>query len=132
MRLWLVLALSDEHQQLAWNTFVQHLDALLAPHQPYGPMYIAQYGPGMFWNSVPLDQLETWVKAHVPVEMTADVARGMETARFKVAEKSALIKAADHFLAALNPRAQPQQAAAVAPSVEFIAGSFGQEEHGYH
>ena len=103
LRLWLVLALSDEHQQLAWNTFVQHLDALLAPHQPYGPMYIAQYGPGMFWNAVPLDQLESWVKAHVPAEMTADVARGMETARFKVAEKSALIKAADHFLAALLP-----------------------------
>ena len=103
LRLWLVLALSDDHQQLAWNTFVQHLDALLAPHQPYGPMYIAQYGPGMFWNAVPLDQLEAWVKAHVPAEMTAEVARGMETARFKIAEKSALIKAADHYLAALVP-----------------------------
>lgn len=100
LRLWLVLALSDAHQQLAWNTFVKHLDALLAPHQPYGPLYVARYGPGMFWSSVPLDQLEAWVKANVPAEMTADIARGMETARFKVAEKSALVSAADRFLAA--------------------------------
>ena len=104
LRLWLVLALSDEHQRLAWDTFVDHLDSLLAPHQPYGPLYVAQYGPGMFWSSVPLDQLEAWVKANVPAEMTADVARGMETARFKIAEKSALVEATDQYLAA---RARP-------------------------
>ena len=100
LRLWLVLALSDEHQQLAWDLFVKHLDVLLAPHQPSGPLYVAQYGPGMFWSSVPLAQLEAWVKANVPAEMTADVARGMETARFRIEEKSALIAAADRYLAA--------------------------------
>jgi aminopeptidase N len=99
LRFWLVLALSDEHQKLAWDTFVKHLDALLAPHAPYGPLYVAQYGPGNFWSSVPLDQIESWVKANVPAEMTADVARGMETARFKIAEKSALVQATDHYLA---------------------------------
>jgi aminopeptidase N len=113
LRLWLVLALSGEHQQLAWDAFVKHLDALLAPHQPYGPLYIAQYGPGMFWSSVPLDQLEAWVKANVPAEMTADIARGMETARFKIAEKSALVAATDHYLAT---RAQ-------AVSGELMAGA---------
>ena len=107
LRLWLVLALSDEHQRLAWNLFVKHLDALLAPHQPYGPLYVAQYGPGEFWSSVPLEQLEAWVKANVPTEMTADVARGMETARFKIAEKSALVQAADRYLAL---RANPTSA----------------------
>ena len=95
-----MLALSDEHQQLAWDVFVKHLDALLAPHQPSGPLYVAQYGPGMFWSSVPLDQLEAWVKANVPAEMTADVARGMETAQFRIAEKSALIAAVDRYLVA--------------------------------
>ncbi len=101
LRLWLVLALSDEHQQLAWDLFVRHLDVLLAPHQPSGPLYVAQYGPGMFWSSVPLDKLEAWVRANVPAEMTADVARGMETARFRIGEKSALVAAADRYLAGL-------------------------------
>jgi len=112
LRLWLVLALSDEHQQLAWDVFVKHLDALLAPHQPSGPLYVAQYGPGMFWSSVPLEKLEAWVKANVPAEMTADVARGMETARFRIAEKSALVAATDRYLTAR----------ASSPSGQLLAG----------
>ena len=31
LRLWLVFALSEAHQQLAWNAYVGHLDSLLAP-----------------------------------------------------------------------------------------------------
>jgi aminopeptidase N len=112
LRLWLVLALSDEHQQLAWDLFVKHLDALLAPHQPSGPLYVAQYGPGMFWSSVPLDKIEAWVRANVPAEMTADVARGMETARFRIEEKSALVAATDRYLTAR----------ASAPSGQLLAG----------
>ena len=112
LRLWLVLALSDEHQQLAWDVFVKHLDVLLAPHQPSGPLYVAQYGPGMFWSSVPLEKLEAWVKANVPAEMTADVARGMETARFRIAEKSALVAAVDRYLAARAASSSPELLAA--------------------
>ena len=106
LRLWLVFALSEAHQQLAWQAYVEHLDALLAPHQPSGPLFIAQYSPEMFWRSVPLDELETWVKAHLPEEMSADAARGMETARFKVAEKAVLIRAADHYVAGLDRRSE--------------------------
>ena len=53
----------------------------------------------MFWSSVPLEQIEAWVKANVPTEMKSDIARGMETARFKISEKSALVDATDHYLA---------------------------------
>ncbi len=104
LRLWLVFALSEAHQQLAWKAYVDHLDALLAPHQPSGPLYIAQYSPEMFWRSVPLDELESWVRGHLPQEMAPDLARGMETARFKVAEKTLLTRAADQYVAGLAPR----------------------------
>jgi aminopeptidase N len=104
LRLWLVFALSEEHQHLAWSAYVEHLDALLAPHQPSGPLFIAQYSPEMFWPSVPLDELERWVKGHLPQEMAPDLARGMETARFKLAEKALLTQAADQYVAGVTPR----------------------------
>jgi len=121
LRLWLVFALSETHQQLAWKAYVDHLDALLAPHQPNGPLYIAQYSPQMFWRSVPLDQLESWVKSRLPEEMTADLARGMETARFKLAERTLLNLAADQYVAALNPGNSARGASpGTGPTADFI------------
>ena len=89
LRLWLVFALSEAHQQLAWNAYVEHLDTLLAPHQPSGPLYHCAVQPGDVLAFRAARELESWVKGHLPEEMAADVARGMETARFKLAEKAA-------------------------------------------
>jgi aminopeptidase N len=98
LRLQLVGQLNDENPQMSWATFSQNSDPLIKPHQPYGPLIIAQYIPPLYWNSVPLDQLEAWVKAHVPEEMTPVVARGMETARFRFAEKAVLVQSADSYI----------------------------------
>jgi aminopeptidase N len=126
LRLWLVFALSEAHQQLAWDAYVGHLDALLAPHQPNGPLFIAQYSPEMFWRSVPLDQLESWVKGHLPEEMAPDLARGMETARFRVAEKVMLVQAADHYVSGADPRPRPPANAAATPSAGSAANRLRQ------
>ena len=56
---------------------------------------MARSVPEDFWNAAPLDEIETWIKAHVSAEMAPELARGMETARFKVALKKALVPAAD-------------------------------------
>jgi aminopeptidase N len=131
LRLWLVFAVSEAHQQLAWKAYVEHLDSLLAPHQPSGPVFIATYSPQMFWRSVPLDELESWVKAHVPEEMSADAARGMETARFKVAEKAVLIQAADDYVAALDRRPQSAGEAQDAQLVRPVASRLRQVDNGH-
>jgi hypothetical protein len=47
---------------------------------------------------LPLDDLEAWLKAHIPAQMAPNLARGMETARLRLAEKTALVQAADQFL----------------------------------
>ena len=97
-RLRLVRSLNDESPQLAWSTFTQNVDALMLPQGRYGPLIVAQFSPEMFWNSAPLDQIESWVRAHAPAEMADNVARGMESARFKFDEKTALVQAADDYL----------------------------------
>ncbi len=98
LRLYLVAELNDQNPQLSWATFSQNSAALIEPHQPYGSVIIAQNVPAVFWDSLPLDQLEAWINAHVPAEMAPMVARGMEAARFRFGEKMALVQAADAYI----------------------------------
>jgi hypothetical protein len=78
---------------------------LLAPMPKFAPLITAQYVPAYFWDCAPPDEIEAWVRAHVPAEMSANVARGMEAARFNRLEKDALVPAADAFVrAASRPR----------------------------
>jgi aminopeptidase N len=100
MRISLVFELSRDHPQLAWKLFTEHLPALVAPLQPFGDFTVAQFGPEVFWNVQPLDQTEAWIRAHVPAEMAPNIARGMETARFRLSERQALIAASGAFTSA--------------------------------
>ena len=95
LRLQLVGILSDHHPELAWETFSKNVDPLLAPLQPYGPMILSQAVPDMFWRALPPDTLEGWIKQRVPAEMAPQLARGMETARFKQAQQLSMQRAAD-------------------------------------
>jgi aminopeptidase N len=94
-RMGLLQTLGDEHPQLAWDIFARNADALLDPYQPYGPLYLSQYIPEMFWRALPPDELEAWIKQKVPATMAPQLARGMETARFKHAEQALMRKASD-------------------------------------
>ena len=98
LRLGFVIGLSNEHPELAWATFTQNLGQIMASHQNFRSFFLAQSVPGIFWNAVPPDQLEAWAQAQVPAEMAPNIARGMESARFKSAEKTLLVKSADEFI----------------------------------
>jgi aminopeptidase N len=104
LHLRLVLGLASDHHQLAWSTFSSNVDTLMAPFPMFASLFVAQNVPAAFWDSVPLDQLDAWVRAHVPAEMSDNVDRGMESARFKLSEKQALVPAADAYLHSINNR----------------------------
>ncbi|MYN20955.1 M1 family peptidase [Rugamonas sp. FT107W] len=104
-RIGLVGVLGGEHPQLSWSVFTQNSERLIAPHQPFGPMILAQYTPEMFWRALPPEQLEAWIKGKVPADLLPNLARGMEVARFKLAEKAMLVKATDAYLAGKQARA---------------------------
>jgi aminopeptidase N len=94
----LIEHLARQHQKLAWTTFCDHDKRLLAPHSPFESYIIAQYMPQIFWSGVPLEQLDAWVRGHVPPEMADNAERGMQTARFKLKEKQVLVSGADAYL----------------------------------
>jgi aminopeptidase N len=98
LHLRLVFGLARYNPHLAWSTFSDHVDTIMAPFPSFAPLMISQYVPMAFWDSVPLDQLETWVRAHVPAEMSVNVDRGMESARNRLSEKQALVLAVDQYL----------------------------------
>jgi aminopeptidase N len=98
LRLRLIRRLATEHQALAWAVLGKNYDALMAAYPKYAPLITAQYIPQGFWSGVPLSEVESWVRAHVPPEMSPNVDRGMETAHFKLAEKRTLVPAADAYV----------------------------------
>jgi aminopeptidase N len=62
-------------------------------------MSVAQSTPAVYWDALPLDQLEAWVRANTPTGVSDTVGRSMEGARFLSAQKKSLVKAADAYLA---------------------------------
>jgi aminopeptidase N len=102
-RLRLIAQLANYHPALAWTSTTENIELLLAPFPKYAPLIIAQL-PEFLWDGAPLEQIESWVRAHLPAEMSAHVARGMETAHARAAEKQLLVRETDAYLAA-QPRA---------------------------
>jgi aminopeptidase N len=98
LRLQLLQRLSDRHQQLSWHEFIDNSERLLKPFAANAPLIVAQYMPEAYWSGIPLSEVEAWVRAHVPAEMGENVDRGMETARFKLAEKDRLVRDTDAYL----------------------------------
>jgi len=111
LRFAMVMGIAAHHQQLAWSTLSDHADTLLSPFPGFAPLIIAQYVPVAFWDGVPLEQLEAWVRSHVPDEMSDNVDRGMESARFQLSEKATLVPAVDGYLRSLSSAAQATQPA---------------------
>ncbi len=97
LRYQMLARLGYEHPVLAWKELRDNSERLMKPFPGYAPLIISQYIPEQFW-SVPTPELESWVRAHVPAEMGPNVDRGMETVRFRVAEKDLLVRAADKFV----------------------------------
>jgi aminopeptidase N len=99
LRLEMIVGLHNQHPQLAWSTFKGHAEMLMSTFGQLAPLAMAQFIPLYFWDSLPPDELQAWLKAQVPAGMSDSIAKGMEAARFKVSEKQMLVAAADAYLA---------------------------------
>jgi aminopeptidase N len=98
LRLQLILRLADANQQISWQAFIGNSDQLLKPFASMADSLVALYIPDGYWSKIPLAEVEAWVRAHVSSESGPLVERGMETARFRLAEKDMLVRDADAYL----------------------------------
>ncbi len=99
LRLAMIGTLRQEHPQLGWDTFSGNAEMLMSPFGNLAPLFEAEFMPRFFWNSLPPDKLEAWIRAHVPAEMNDYIEKGMEAARFQYSQKQELVPAADAYLA---------------------------------
>jgi aminopeptidase N len=103
----LILTLAREHPRLSWDTYIAHQDQLMKSVSSDGrSIVIAEQTPGAFWDALPLDQLEAWARANIPKGASDNLARGMETAHHLAAQKVALVKATDAYLASAKHAAR--------------------------
>jgi aminopeptidase N len=103
----LIVALAREHPRLSWDTYIANQDQLMkAISSTERPLVVAQQTPAAYWDALPLDQLEAWVRANIPKGASDNLARGMETAHHQAAQKLALVKAADAYLASATHAAR--------------------------
>jgi aminopeptidase N len=97
----MIQRLAREHPRLSWDTFIAHQDQLMKSISSFDrALSLAQETPVTYWDALPLDQLEAWVRANIPKGTSDNLARGMETAHHLAAQKLALVKAADAYLVA--------------------------------
>jgi aminopeptidase N len=101
LRQGMIGALRQEHPELGWKTFANNVDTLMSPAGAMAPLFEAEFVPQAFWNSLPPDQMEAWIRARVPAEMNDYIEKGMEGARFQYSQKKALVPAADAYVAHL-------------------------------
>jgi aminopeptidase N len=99
LRLQMFFVMTTEQPKLAWASFSGNIGKLLSPFGALAPLVEAQYVPQIFWDSLPPDQMEAWLEARVPAAMSPQIAKGMESARFQVAQKAELVPEADAYLA---------------------------------
>jgi aminopeptidase N len=111
LRMGLVVRIGVTHPELSWSTFTHNAPRLLAPFARYIPLISAQDVPVWYWNGVPMTDIETWVRAQVPAEMAANIERGLQSARFRLAEKQRLLPEADAFTRAMGAAAAALPAA---------------------
>jgi aminopeptidase N len=103
----LILGLAREHPRLSWDTYIANQDQLMKSLSSTDrPLRVAQQTPVVYWDALPLDQLEAWVRANIPKGVSDNLARGMETAHHLADQKLALVKAADMYLASAKHAAR--------------------------
>ena len=98
LRVDMIGTLRQEHPQLGWDTFAANVEMLMSPAGNLAPLFEAEFVPQLFWNSLPPDKMEAWIRAHVPAEMNDYIEKGMESARFQYSRKQELVPAADAYV----------------------------------
>ncbi|WP_300749947.1 M1 family aminopeptidase [Janthinobacterium sp.] len=95
LRLGMVFGLNEENPQLSWKTFTENIEVLTAPNPGDRPDVLAKRAPAIYWNSVPLEQLSSWLRAHLDEGMAQRLLNNMQYAHFKLDEKNRLLQAAN-------------------------------------
>jgi aminopeptidase N len=98
MRFGMLAMVARSHPRQSWDVFRENAPKTM---QAFGGManeLMAQNVPATYGEAVPLAELETWLRASIPADLAPVIGRGIEAARLKLAQDTALVQAADAYL----------------------------------
>ena len=98
IRFGLIATLAARNPRLSWEQFTTQTAKVLQALGAYSPMVIAQDVPDLYGGDIPLPEIEAWIRSKVSPDLAPLVERGMEAARLRLAENTALVRAADAYL----------------------------------
>jgi aminopeptidase N len=98
----MLFRLSHRHPELAWRTFSGADRDLFALFGPEGSVLLAQFVPQTFWRAAPLPEIDGWLDKRVPKELATTRDHYMDWARLRVAERAAVLPAADRYVQQLR------------------------------
>jgi aminopeptidase N len=105
-RLGFVRRVADQHPALAWQTFKDNLDALLAPiGSANAPAVLAQFVPTNFWDAAPPSDIRAFIYPRTPASLRPMLSRGMEQVRFFVKQRALLVRSTDAYMAMVSKTA---------------------------
>jgi aminopeptidase N len=90
-----VATAADWNPRLAWAAFQAHADAITRGFTPTG---MATAVPGIFHDAAPPEQIESWLKAHLPAQAAPAIAAGMSRARTDAAARTRLRESLQTYL----------------------------------
>ncbi|MGA3158929.1 MAG: M1 family aminopeptidase, partial [Steroidobacteraceae bacterium] len=94
----LLLFLARRHPELAWHVFSTTDRDLFSQFGAEGPVLLAQFAPQAFWRAAPLPEIDAWLGSHVPKELATAKDHYMDWARLRLAERAAVLPAADRYV----------------------------------
>jgi len=98
MPMQMLFSLAGRNPQIAWHAYRDSKQDLFRAFGPEGPVVLVQYTPRVYWAAAPPGEIEAWMRARAPKELGAQVDHGMERARQQIAERDALLPAADRYV----------------------------------
>ncbi len=89
-RLGLISAIAGENPAISWAVLNKDYDKLFALQAMFSSLTTAQAIPRIYSTSVPLDQIETFVRSKVPAQMNTEIERGLTSARLAIKHQDLL------------------------------------------
>jgi aminopeptidase N len=93
----MLFGLAGHNPQIAWHAYRDTKQDLYQAFGQEAPISLVQDTPQAFWRT-PLAELEAWIRTRTPKELSTQVDHAMERARLQVAQRDALVPAADHYI----------------------------------
>jgi aminopeptidase N len=94
----MLFTIARRNPQIAWHAYRDTERDLFESYGPLASLSLVQETPQEFWRAAPLVEIESWMRVRAPKELDTQIEHAMERARLRLAERDALVSAADHYI----------------------------------